>query len=116
MRNGRVVPVYVVTGGRTRASGSDLPLESLVTVTDRAAWAGDLQEEYRVIIRMAVRAVSLVEIGAALRVPVGVARVLVGDLAAAGYLTVHAPEPTTADGHPTPAVLARLLDGLRARG
>jgi hypothetical protein len=113
--NGRLVPVYVVTGGRTRASSRDLPLESLVTATDHATWAGDLQEEYRVIIQMAGRAVSLVEIGATLRVPIGVARVLVSDLAASGYLTVHAPEPTTADGRPTQDVLARLLEGLRAR-
>ena len=57
---------------------------------------------------------SLVEVGAALGVPVGVARVLVGDLAASGHLTVHAPLPT-ADGNPTPEILTRLLEGLRAR-
>lgn len=112
-RDGRVVPVYAVTGGRTRSAGRDLPLESLVTATDH--WAGDLQKEYRVIIDMASAPVSLVEIGAALRVPVGVARVLVSDLADAGYLVVHAPAPVDAAGRPTPAVLTRLLDGLRAR-
>ena len=112
-RDGRVVPVYAVTGGRTRSAGRDLPVESVVTATDR--WAGDLQKEYRVIIDMAVRPVSLVEIGAELRVPVGVARVLVSDLADAGYLVVHAPPPSTAAGGPTPETLTRLLEGLRAR-
>jgi hypothetical protein len=112
-RDGRVVPVYAVTGGRTRSAGRDLPVESLVTATDH--WSGDLQREYRVIIDMASAPVSLVEIGAALRVPVGVARVLVSDLADAGYLVVHAPAPVDADGRPTPAVLTRLLEGLRAR-
>lgn len=112
-RDGRVVPVYAVTGGRTRSAGRDLPVESLVTATDH--WAGDLQKEYRVIIDMASTPVSLVEIGATLRVPVGVARVLVSDLADAGYLIVHAPAPVDAAGRPTPAVLTRLLDGLRAR-
>jgi hypothetical protein len=38
---------------------------------------------------MCARPKSLAEIGAALRVPVGVARVLVGDLANGGYLEVH---------------------------
>lgn len=110
---GRVVPVYAVTGGRTRSADHDLPVESLVTATDR--WAEDLQREYRVIIDLAVRPVSLVEIGAALGVPVGVARVLVSDLADSGYLVVHAPLPSTAAGSPPPAILNRLLEGLRAR-
>jgi hypothetical protein len=109
----RVVPVYAVTGGRTRSAGHDLPVESLVTATDR--WSSDLQKEYRVIIELAARPVSLVEIGAELHVPVGVARVLVSDLADAGYLVVHAPPPSSADGSPTPEVLHRLLEGLRAR-
>ncbi|GAA2560843.1 hypothetical protein GCM10010210_39070 [Pseudonocardia hydrocarbonoxydans] len=112
-RDGRVVPVFAVTGGRTRSTGRDLPVESLVTATDQRP--DDLQKEYRMILDAAVAPVSLVEIGAALRVPVGVARVLVGDLADAGYLVVHAPAPRDAAGNPTPAVLTRLLAGLRAR-
>lgn len=102
-----------MTGGRTRSAGHDLPVESLVTATDR--WASDLQREYRLIIDLASAPVSLVEIGASLKVPVGVARVLVSDLADAGYLVVHAPPPATATGGPTPEILTRLLEGLRAR-
>jgi hypothetical protein len=114
---GRVVPVFAVTGGRTRSTGADLAIESLVTLTEQASLGGDLQMEYRIIVQLAVRPVSLVEIGAALRVPVGVARVLVSDLAEAGYLEVHAP-PAAADGArggPAPEILERLLEGLRAR-
>ena len=110
---GRVVPVYAVTGGRTRSADHDLPIESLVTATDR--FTGDLQPEYRSIVLRAARPLSLVEIGAELGVPVGVARVLVSDLADAGYLIVHAPVPASADGSPPPEVLSRLLEGLRAR-
>jgi hypothetical protein len=109
----RVVPVYAMTGGRTRSAGPDLPVESLVVATDR--WTGDLQKEHRMIIELAARPVSLVEVGARLRVPVGVARVLVSDLADAGFLVVHTPPPAAAGGGPTPAMLRRLLDGLRAR-
>jgi Protein of unknown function (DUF742) len=112
-RNGRVVPVFAVTGGRTRSSGRDLPVESLVTTTGRAT--SDLQQEYRVIVEMAVRPVSLVEVGAALGVPFGVARVLVSDLADAGYLVVHEPPAASPDGGPTLENLTRLLEGLRAR-
>ena len=112
---GRVVPVYAVTGGRTRSSsGHDMPVETLVTTTDARAKA-DLQLEYRTIVDLAVRPISIVEIGAHLGVPVGVARVLVSDLVDAGYLLVHRP-PTSATGDgPSPEILERLLDGLRAR-
>jgi Protein of unknown function (DUF742) len=110
--NGRVVPAYAVTAGRTRSAGPDLPVESLVTATGR--WAGDLEKEYRVIIELAARPVSLVEVGATLGVPFGVARVLVSDLAEAGYLEVHTPPPTAA-GRPAPEHLVRLVEGLRAR-
>jgi len=112
----RVVPVYAFTGGRTRPAGQDLPIESVVTATERAGRSGaSLQMELRAIVGMCTRPMSLAEIGAALQVPVGVARVLVGDLANAGYLAVHLPQPAAADGGPGHAILGRLLDGLRAR-
>ena len=112
-QDGRVVPVYAVTGGRTRAGDHDLPIESLVVTaaaTDDSV--GDLQAEYRAILDLARTPIGLVEVAAGLGVPIGVARVLVSDLAEAGHLVVHA--PGYADG-PPPQVLARLLDGLRAR-
>ena len=112
----RVVPVYAFTGGRTRAAGQELPLEAVVTATGLAPAAGaSLQMESRAIVEMCARPKSLAEIGAALRVPVGVARVLVGDLANGGYLEVHLPRTADGDGGPGHAILGRLLDGLRSR-
>jgi Protein of unknown function (DUF742) len=112
---GRVVPAYAFTAGRTRSATADLPIASLVTATDRGRGADDrMQLEYRAILSAAVRPVSLWEVAAHLDVPVGVARVLVGDLAEDGYLTVHAPPPTD-DGSPAPELLSRLLEGLRGR-
>jgi hypothetical protein len=104
--------VYAVTGGRTRAGDHDLPIESVVTSATPDDSVGDLQAEYRAILDLARTPVALVEVAAGLGVPIGVARVLVSDLAEAGHLVVHA--PGYADG-PPPQVLARLLDGLRAR-
>lgn len=114
---GRVVPVYAVTGGRTRANdGPDMPVEALVTPTEAGVLATDLQLEYRMTVELAVTPVSIVEIGASLGVPVGVARVLVSDLVNAKYLVVHLPPvSTTADGSPAREILERLLEGLRAR-
>jgi hypothetical protein len=114
---GRVVPVYALTGGRTRSTaGQDMPVETLVTATAAGVFAADLQLEYRATVELAETPVSIVEIGASLGVPVGVARVLVSDLVNAKYLVVHLP-PTfgTADGGPAPEILERLLEGLRAR-
>lgn len=110
--DGRVVPVYALTGGRTRSRhGPDMPVETLVTVTSSRRGVGSLQAEYRIAVDLAARPISIIEIGAALGVPVGVARVLVSDLVDTGHLTVHLP-PSTG---PAPEVLERLLEGLRAR-
>jgi hypothetical protein len=112
----RVVPVYAFTGGRTRAAGQELPLEAVVTATGLTPAGGaSLQMESRAIVELCARPKSLAEIGAALRVPVGVARVLVGDLANGGYLDVHLPRTADGDGGPGHAILGRLLDGLRSR-
>jgi hypothetical protein len=112
----RVVPVFAVTRGRTRSVGQDLPLEAVATATpDAGQRAVALQAESAMIVRMCARPMSVAEIGAALRVPVGVARVLVGDLVSAGCLAVHLPQSTKRDGGPSQAILGRLLEGLRAR-
>jgi hypothetical protein len=114
----RVVPVYAFTRGRTRSAGQELPIEALVTATDvalRRERDPSLQVEWRTIIAMCTRPMSVAEIGIGLRVPITVARVLVGDLANAGYLTVHMPRSADSDSGPGQAILGRLIDGLRAR-
>ena len=124
----RLVPVDAPTGGRTRSVGRELPIESVVTVTnrarrghdlrsvtDRARRGHDLRNEHRTILALASGPLSLVEIGAVLTVPVTDARVLVSDLVEWGYLDVHAPPPAFAGERPSAAVLTRLLGGLRAR-
>ena len=112
----RVVPVYAFTRGRTRAAGQELPLEAVVTATGLSPASGaSLQMESRAIVEMCDRPKSLAEVGAALRVPVGVARVLVGDLANGGYLDVHLPRTAAGNGGPGHEILGRLLDGLRSR-
>jgi hypothetical protein len=110
----RVVPVYALTRGRTRSVGRDLPLETLVTLTDEGRAAlPSLRFEQARIARLCQSPRSIVEIASHLSVPVGVARVLVSDLHAAGRLAVHLPS-FTAGGRPRRAVLERLLSGLKA--
>lgn len=113
---GRVVPNYAFTAGRTRSvAGTDMPIEALVTATEFGlAKAPSMSPESRAIVEASTVPQSLAEIGALLGVPIGVARVLVSDLAAEDHLAVHLPLVGT-DGRPRRELLERLLDGLRAR-
>jgi hypothetical protein len=110
----RVVPVYALTHGRTRSLGRDLPWETLVTTTTAgAASLPRLQFEHAHIVGLCRDPVSVAEVAAELRVPLGVARVLVSDLYSDGLLVVHVPR-FGASGRPDSATLERLLAGLKA--
>jgi hypothetical protein len=113
---GRVVPAYALTRGRTRSAGPDLPLEAVVTATEYGLrrFPG-LQAERRIIVELCTGAQSVAEVSAHLRIPIGVARVLVSDLVSSGYLAVHLPYRSGDDDRPDAAILERLLDGLRSR-
>jgi Protein of unknown function (DUF742) len=112
----RVVPVYALTGGRTRSHGEDLQLETLVTGTEEGRAAlPHLRFEQARIVALCGTPLSVVEIASQLRIPLGVARVLVSDLHAEGLLSVHRMPGATDDGRPGTEVLERLLSGLRSR-
>lgn len=112
---GRVVPHYALTGGRTRSASRDMPIEAMATATELGlAAAPSLEPEHRRIVEACASPQSLAEIGSLLGVPVGVARVLVSDLAGDEHLAVHLPL-VGPDGRPRRELLERLLDGLRAR-
>jgi hypothetical protein len=112
----RVVPVYALTGGRARSHGEDLQIETLVTGTDEG-WAAlpQLRFEQARIVELCRTPLSVVEIASQLRIPLGVARVLVSDLHAEGHLSVSGVPGITVDGRPGTEVLERLLSGLRSR-
>ena len=108
----RLVPAYALTGGRTRSLGRALPIESIVTTTaDGMRDLVSLQFEKRDIVLLCRRPQAIAEVAARVKIPLGVARVLVSDLTAAGALAVHLPSTE----RPDRAILERLLSGLRAR-
>jgi len=106
---------YVITQGRTRSS-VDLPLETLVKVTSQGTSATPrLALERKQIVSLCSAPISIAEISAHLHVPLGVARVLVGDMAEQGLLTSYKPQhATTGEQRPDLKLLERVLDGLQA--
>lgn len=107
-----IVRPYARTRGRTR-SDYDLPIEALVTTADGAV--GDdarMNPEHRPIADLCRQVQSVAEVAARLALPLGVARVLLGDMARIGLVTVHT---TAADatGQPAVALLEKVLSGLR---
>ncbi|WP_206158451.1 DUF742 domain-containing protein [Cellulosimicrobium sp. SL-1] len=85
---------YAVTGGRVRSATSDLPLEALVEVMPGAVNSFGLPPEKRSILQHAAHTyVSIAELSALLRLPLGVTKVLVADLQEDNYITVHTSTP-----------------------
>lgn len=109
-RPGRLVRPYAITGGRTR-SRSDLAMEALVVTSIEGAARSRLVMERRRIADLAETPISVAEISAHLQVPLGVARVLVGDMADEGLVRVHQPQT---NGRPDIVLLERVLNGIRA--
>jgi hypothetical protein len=106
--DGRTFRPYLLTGGRTRSVGRDLPVEALV-VTRPGPVPGDLGVEQARIVEACRSPIAVAEIAVVLGVPLGVARVLVSDLAAAGHVDV-CDTAVNADSE----LLKRLIAGVRA--
>ncbi|MDT4992201.1 MAG: hypothetical protein QOH97_2093 [Actinoplanes sp.] len=115
---GALVRPYAVTRGRTRPK-LEIALEALVETTIRGRGTGTGRgggNEHHYIAAMCDggRVQSLAEIAARMQLPLGVARVIVADMATDGLVAVY--EPTSLEDE-TDAVgtelLERVLSGLR---
>jgi uncharacterized protein DUF742 len=115
---GALVRPYAVTGGRTRPR-VDIAIEALVETTQRGRTLSgrdgttNVREQQYIVTLCDGRLQSLAEISARMQLPLGVARVLVADMAADGLLAVY--EPTSLDGNDAVGtdLLERVLSGLR---
>src|ERR687897_3518108 len=101
---------YAMTEGRTEPTGADLAIEDLVGAASAAYPSSWLSLEHRSIALACRETMSVAELAARVDLPLGVTRVLVGDLAAQGMLTVHR-APSHAGG-PNVALLEQVLHGL----
>ena len=103
---------YTLTGGRTRAP-IELPIEVTVeTLNGELVWEpGDVRTT---IVRLCHDRPSIAEISSYAALPIGVTRVLVGDLVESGHLRVHATLTERSTDSERRRLIERTLDGLRA--
>ncbi|MFJ6677022.1 DUF742 domain-containing protein [Actinosynnema sp. NPDC091369] len=105
-----IVRAYSWTGGRTTSS-FQLEIETLVSAVDWD-YPGAMKSEYHEVINLVARPRSVAEIAALLRLPLGVAKVLLGDMAERGLIDVH--DTASTDGaQPDLGLMERVLAGLR---
>lgn len=105
----RVRP-YAITGGRTR-SRTEVEIESICYRTPKGEQADALPLEHGQIVALLTSPQSTAEISARLHLPLGVTRVVIGDLIEEGYVAVNS---RSATGRPDLRLLERVLDGLQA--
>ncbi|BBY38870.1 hypothetical protein MMAN_30040 [Mycobacterium mantenii] len=113
-RKGNLVRPYTLTSGRTDTN-VDLPLEAPIqTLQAGLTHQWPPNDARGRIIQLCVDSPSVAEISARLDVPLGVARVLVGDLVLSGYLRVHKTLSERSTRDERHELIGRTLRGLRA--
>jgi hypothetical protein len=98
---------FIVTEGRTRPVQDGLRVETLVHALP-AALSAPLRFEKRRVVELCQTPLSVAEIAAGMGVPLGVARVLVADLATSNLVSFQ--EPTQLSTH----MIERIRDLVRA--
>jgi hypothetical protein len=108
-----VVRPYVLTRGRTTSSLAALEMHApVLALVGPEQLPRNETPEARRIVELCQTPMSTAELAARLGEPVGVLRVLVGDLVDAGTVTVRQSEERSE--HRDVRLLERLLEGIRA--
>jgi hypothetical protein len=102
-----LVRPFMITGGRTQPLRDGLRIETLV-FAQPAALSAPLRFEARQIVQLCQQPMAIADLAVALRVPLGVARVLVADLISGGYLRCEEQGELTID------IIERIRDRVRA--
>jgi hypothetical protein len=111
MEQSSLVRPYAVTGGRS-APRLNLAMEALVSsISPVHQDLSMLTPERQAISSLCRQVRSVAEVSALLRIPLGVARVVIADMVAEGLVRVH--QPQLDEGKPDLNLLERVLSGLR---
>jgi hypothetical protein len=103
-----VVRPFMLTGGRTRPLHDGLRIETLLHAAP-AALSAPLRFESRRIVELCQAPMSIADLSVALKVPLGVIRVIVADLVTDGYLRIEEQL-----GELPIALIERIRDRVRA--
>jgi hypothetical protein len=111
---GPVVRPYAMTRGRTEPTRGSFDLISLV-VSTRIAASGQvtLEPEHRAIVQLCQTPASVAEISAQLDLPLGIVRVMLGDLLDKGL--IRSREPQQAEQTPSEYVFTAVINRLRSQ-
>ena len=111
---GPIVRPYALIRGRTRSSGTAFDLIATVSVTAviSADLLAGLAPEQELILKAARTPLSVADVAVELDLPVGVVRVLLGDLRDHGLISVAS--PSAAGPRPNERILKEVINGLRA--
>jgi len=107
---------FVLTAGRVNAVDREIDVETQVTLRPDDPRAGrvplaSLGPEMQAMVALCGEPISVAEISARLRLHLGVTKILVADLRAAGYLDVHVADTLSPHSYDT---ILRVMHGLRA--
>jgi hypothetical protein len=110
---GPVVRPYAMTRGRTRPTRGEFDLISIVVAT-RPVGSTDLGlgPEHLAIVELAQSAQSVAELAARVDLPVGIVRVLLGDLLDKEIIVIR--EPQAATDLPSDQLFEAVINGLRS--
>ncbi|HEV7977603.1 DUF742 domain-containing protein [Amycolatopsis sp.] len=107
-----LVRPYFRTRGRTKPS-QNLAIEALISTSEHGRILDRVRvPEHRSICDLCLDTRSVAEVAALLRLPLGVVRVLIGDVAGLGLVLVHSGSTTVGD-RPSIEFMERVLSGLR---
>uniref|UniRef100_UPI0026114B9A DUF742 domain-containing protein n=1 Tax=Saccharomonospora sp. TaxID=33913 RepID=UPI0026114B9A len=106
-----LVRPYFRTGGRTKPD-YDLALEALISTSERGRRLERVRvPEHRSICGLCLDTRSVAEVAALLKMPLGVVRVLVGDVAGLGLVLVHSASSSMVGDRPSIEFMERVLSG-----
>lgn len=100
---------FLVTTGRTKASVEGLRFETLITATAKSG--DDLRFEPARVHALCSEAIAIAEVSAELGMPIGTAKVVVGDLIDSGHIELH--KMIDANESEDIQLISRLIDGVR---
>lgn len=116
---GPLVRPYAITSGRTPADSARLDLSTIISALRSEQDVAGLGPEHLEVLRLCRVPISVAEISAYVEVPLGVIRVLVGDLTERGLVVTRSPSyrPASAQltqtADPDMELLEAVLNGIR---